>query len=278
MASKYYDWTHGRVHYHKRGLGEPLLLVHNVYPGASWEEWERNVAELSRKFTVYAIDLLGFGDSDRPRYFYKAETYVALVFDFVREVIQGSTYVAASGLSAAYVAEAVTWGDDWFRKLVLICPRSEPTGLEVPRWFAPVRRFMMTMAPMGAGYETMTGEKEMRDLLLDHLYHAREATPERVERLRKIAARHGSSYPYASLVTGYLDSDIMATLPKLSVPVLLVWGRQARPTPVGHSVRLKAITKDAHLEIIEDAGAWVHNEQSAKVNALIATYLNDKST
>ena len=76
MASKYYTWHYGRVHYQKRGMGDPLLLVHNVYPGASWEEYERNIAELSRHHTVYAMDLLGFGLSDAPRMKYTAATYV----------------------------------------------------------------------------------------------------------------------------------------------------------------------------------------------------------
>jgi pimeloyl-ACP methyl ester carboxylesterase len=276
MASKYYSWIHGNVHYDKRGMGDPLVLVHNIYPGASWEEYERNVQALARQFTVYSLDLLGFGGSDRPRYFYRAETYAELVFDFLREVIEGSAYVVASGLSAAYVARAVTWEDEWFRKLVLICPRSEPTGLEVPRWFAPVQRLLMTVPPTGASgyYETMTSDYALREFLLRSFYHTREATEERVQRLQDLARRPGSNFPYASLMTGYLDMSILEILPKVDVPVMLLWGRQARPSPVGHGVRLAAVTRRGRLETIEEAGAWVHAEQSAKVNTLIADFCN----
>ena len=87
MASNYYTWHHGRVHYQKRGLGDPLVLVHNVYPGASHEEYAHNIAELARHFTVYAMDLLGFGGSDAPRMKYTANTYTELVFDFLREEV-----------------------------------------------------------------------------------------------------------------------------------------------------------------------------------------------
>ena len=38
MASRYYTWHHGQIHYQKRGMGDPLVLVHNIYPGASHEE------------------------------------------------------------------------------------------------------------------------------------------------------------------------------------------------------------------------------------------------
>ena len=85
MASKYYSWHHGEIHYQKKGMGDPLVLVHNVYPGASHEEFSRNVDELARHFTVYAIDLLGFGGSDAPRMKYVADLYVELLFDFLRK-------------------------------------------------------------------------------------------------------------------------------------------------------------------------------------------------
>jgi pimeloyl-ACP methyl ester carboxylesterase len=274
MASKYYSWIHGKVHYDKRGMGDPLVLVHNIYAGASWEEYERNVAALARRFTVYSVDLLGFGGSDRPRIFYRAQTYAELVFDFLREVIKGSAYVVASGLSAAYVARAVTWEDEWFRKLVLICPRSEPTGLDVPRWFAPVQRLLMTVPPAGASgfYESMTGEQELREFLRGNYYRPREVTEERVARLQEYARRPGSTHAYASLLTGYLDMNILEVLPKVDVPVMLLWGRQARPSPVGHGVRLAAITRRCRLETVEEAGAWVHSEQSARVNGLIGEW------
>jgi pimeloyl-ACP methyl ester carboxylesterase len=69
-----------------------------------------------------------------------------------------------------------------------------------------------------------------------------------------------------------LDWSLLGSLPKVEVPILLVWGRQAKPTPVEHSVRLVAVARKCKLEVIEDAGAWVHHEQSAKVNRLIVEW------
>src|SRR4051812_28483987 len=136
MASKYYAWHHGDVHYQKRGLGDPLVLVHNVYPGASLEEFEHNVDELARHYTVYSLDLLGFGESASPRMKYTANLYTELLFDFLREVVAQPAHVVSSGLSCAYVTEVAAWRSNLFDKLVFICPRSEPTGLDIPRWLA----------------------------------------------------------------------------------------------------------------------------------------------
>ena len=277
MASRYYTWHHGAVHYQKRGLGDPLVLVHNVYPGASHEEFGHNINELARRFTVYALDLLGFGESDAPRMKYTAGTYTELIFDFLREEVGQPAHVVSSGLSCAYVTEVAAWRSNLFQKLVFLCPRSEPTGLDIPRWVAPIRHFMLSTPAVANGYyEAMTGRQELATFLQNHFHNPKHVTAELVERLYLNAQRKGGIGPYASLLTGYLDCHLLASLPKVENPVLLVWGRHARPTPVEHSVRLTAVARRSRLEVVENAGAWVHDEQSAAVNRLILRYLDDE--
>ena len=278
MASHYYAWHHGQVHYQRRGMGDPLVLVHNVYPGASHDEYERNLGELARHFTVYALDLLGFGDSDAPRLKYTANTYVELIFDFLREEVARPAHVVASGLSCAYVTEVAAWRSNLFGKLVFLCPRSEPTGLDIPRWLAPVQHLMLSTPAVASGYyETMTGRYEISTFLKNNFHNPKHVTEELVTRLHDRARRGGGIHPYASLLTGYLDCHLLSNLPKVANPVLLVWGRHARPTPVEHSVRLLALARNSRLEVVENAGAWVHAEQSAAVNRLVVDYLQKEA-
>jgi pimeloyl-ACP methyl ester carboxylesterase len=139
-----------------------------------------------------------------------------------------------------------------------------------------VRRLFLTTPPLGSGfYETMAGPAEVTLFLRNCFRSARRATPELVSRLVENARQTGSIHPYASLVTGYLDHPLLSALPRVQTPILLVWGRQARPTPVEHSVRLTALARNSRLEVIEHAGAWPHHEQSAQVNRLITSYLHD---
>jgi pimeloyl-ACP methyl ester carboxylesterase len=274
MASHYYSWHHGEVHYQRRGLGDPLLLVHNIYPGASWEEYERNVDQLSRHFTVYAIDLLGYGQSDMPRIKFTSQTYIELIFDFLREEVEEPAHVMAAGLSCAYVTEVAAWRANLFKKLVFLCPRSEPTGLDVPRWVAPLQHLMLSTPAVSSGYyETMTGRHELTTYLTNSFASAKAVTPGLVDRLYENSRRRGAIHPFASLITGYLDSSLLAKLPSVEHPLLLVWGRQARPTPVEHSVRILSVARHSHLEVVENAGAWVHAEQSAAVNRLVVDFL-----
>ena len=84
----YYDWRFGKVYYTKTGKGSPVLLVHDMMPGSSGYEWNKVVKALSTEHTVYTIDLLGCGRSDKPGITYTNFLYVQLICDFVKEVIK----------------------------------------------------------------------------------------------------------------------------------------------------------------------------------------------
>jgi len=200
-----------------------------------------------------------------------------LLYDFLREVIAQPAAVVSAGLSCAYVAEIAAWRPEWCTSLVFVCPRSEPTGLDSPRWFAPLRHFFLTTPPLGTGfYETMAGDAELNIFLRGCFYQSKHVTEELVDRLHENARRPGTIHPYAALVTGYLDKPLLTPLPRVRAPILLIWGRHARPVPVEHSVRLVALAPGARLEVIENAGAWPHYEQSAQVNKLIESYLRNE--
>ena len=66
----YYDWRFGKIYYTKKGTGSPLLLIHDTMPGASGYEWSRIEKQLAQEHTVYTIDLLGCGRSEKPEITY----------------------------------------------------------------------------------------------------------------------------------------------------------------------------------------------------------------
>ena len=61
-----YKWRLGNIYYTRTGSGKPLLLVHDLTPASSGYEWKNLVGKLAENHTVYTIDLLGFGRSEKP--------------------------------------------------------------------------------------------------------------------------------------------------------------------------------------------------------------------
>ncbi|KAF4376394.1 hypothetical protein G4B88_000082 [Cannabis sativa] len=77
----------------------PLLLVHGF--GASIPHWRRNIRTLAQNHTVYAIDLLGFGASDKPEGFpYTMETWAQLILDFLDEIVKKPTVLVGNSVGS----------------------------------------------------------------------------------------------------------------------------------------------------------------------------------
>src|SRR5947209_12179927 len=96
-----YRWRHGHVFY--KTLGDehapPLVLLHAPTIGASSYEMRKIVGALAQQYHIYALDLLGFGLSDRPQMDYTAETYINMCHHFLSEVVAGPAGIVASELS-----------------------------------------------------------------------------------------------------------------------------------------------------------------------------------
>ena len=66
MESKFIRTPSGKFHAMVAGAGAPVLLIHGRSVELnSWRTWEKNIAALGAQNRVYALDLLGYGDSDK---------------------------------------------------------------------------------------------------------------------------------------------------------------------------------------------------------------------
>ena len=88
-SGNYYKWRYGNIFYTKQGHGEPILLIHDLNPSSSSYEWTRIIKKLEKNYTVYTIDLLGCGHSDKPEIIYSTYLFVRLLADFTKEIIRG---------------------------------------------------------------------------------------------------------------------------------------------------------------------------------------------
>ena len=82
-----WTWRGHRIRYTIEGTGQPLVLIHGF--GASIGHWRKNIPVLAAAgYQVHALDLLGFGDSDKPALDYSLDLWVALLKDYWQEFIQ----------------------------------------------------------------------------------------------------------------------------------------------------------------------------------------------
>lgn len=119
----YYKWRLGDIYYTQTGKGPAALLIHGLEPDNSSADIEDMKEELSKTNTVYAVDLLGFGNSDAPWITYTNYIYVLLINDFIKDVIKSETcdIVAYEGACLAAL-QAHKMAKDYNGKVILINP------------------------------------------------------------------------------------------------------------------------------------------------------------
>lgn len=275
VALKYYESSIGQVAYFKRGWGDPLVMVHGIYPGASHDEFSRNIDALSKHFTIHAIDLLGFGDSDMPRTTYTAQLYQHLLRDFIVEEIGQAAHVMASGKSCGPVVALAVYNDSLVRKLVLIDPVVDPTQTDLgPNLAGKVQQFLLGTLSLGMGmYETITNEHELRRFLYSRYASAKNVTEARVGELKERATRRHAVHAFISDITGHLTIDVPRWLKYVRAETLILWGRYVGEPPTDRLLTPAAWSQGKRIEVIDSAAHWPHDEQSAKVNELVVAFL-----
>lgn len=120
--SECYNWKFGEIHYSIQGSGSPILLVHDLSCESSSFEWKRVINTLSKNNTVYAMDLIGCGRSDKPNITYTNYLYVQLITDFIKNVIKQKTHIITSGYSCSASIMACYIEPQLIQKLTLINP------------------------------------------------------------------------------------------------------------------------------------------------------------
>ena len=131
-SSNYYNWKFGNIYYQKTGSGSPLFLIHDLNHYSSSMEWGKVIDTLSREHTVYTIDLLGCGKSDKPAITYTCYLYVQLLTDFIRDIIGEKTDIVATGASVSFVTAACQNIADQICHIILVCPESIRTLAKAP--------------------------------------------------------------------------------------------------------------------------------------------------
>jgi pimeloyl-ACP methyl ester carboxylesterase len=104
FATRVAETTVGEIVYHtadKAIPGAPLMFLHGIFPGASSYEWSRIYPQFASGWRVLIPDMIGFGESQRPRPAATAEEQVRSLAEFLDAIVPGeSATIVASGLSA----------------------------------------------------------------------------------------------------------------------------------------------------------------------------------
>lgn len=260
----YYDWVYGRVAFYRMGVGDPLLLVHHPHPGGSAWEWRNIFPELANHHTVYALDLLGFGLSDRPNVGYGGAMYADLVHDFLQDVVGVPTMAVGSVLGASYVVNAAVRRPELISGLVL----SNPTGTLMHQSASAEGATWATLHTpvLGASlYNALMTRANIERVLTEQYYYDPQMVSAGLVRYIYTAAHQpGSQFAAASYLSGRLDLPMRMAFSSITQPTLLIWGRDAYYTPLSNAADLLYRHPNTTLQIIDECGMFPHDEKAGE--------------
>lgn len=126
-ASKHFKYKGYNVFYLEAGHGEPMIFLHNG--GSSHRIWENQLRHFSRKYRVYAMDNLGFGQSDKPDIDYPLDLHIDQLAAFIEHIGAERVILVGHCMGGAMSLNYTARYPEKVRKLILCNVYTEQTLL-----------------------------------------------------------------------------------------------------------------------------------------------------
>lgn len=281
---KTWRWNDHAIRYTVVGKGRPLLLIHGF--GASIGHWRKNISVLAEAgYQVFAVDLLGFGASDKPPLDYTLELWETLLADFWQDNIHEPTVFVGNSIGGLLALMIMAHQPHMAAGGVLL---NCAGGLNHrPEELNPILGLIMsTFSTLVSS--SLTGpflfdrvrQKSRLRSTLKQVYCDRSAiTDELVDILYKPSCDPGAQKVFASILTAPPGPRPSELLPQIQQPLLVLWGEEDPWTPIKGATIYQELA-DQHPERVSFAsipqtGHCPHDERPESVNTQIINWLHN---
>ncbi|MBD2092046.1 alpha/beta fold hydrolase [Microcoleus sp. FACHB-1515] len=259
-----------------------MLMLHGF--GAALTQWRSNLLPLSEHHSVYAIDLLGFGASEKAAATYNVALWVEQVYEFWQTFINRPIVLVGHSLGALVALTAASQHPDMVQGLALMTLPAARQELLSGRLQAIAGRLEGWMAqpflirPM---FQMLRRPAILRSILKLAYANADRVTEELIESFTIPTLDRGAARVFARLSQARTRSDFSletrSLLPRVQVPILLMWGERDRVIPLTWGRQLVNLHTDLRLVEIPDAGHCVYDECSDRVNQELIDWVRDRN-
>jgi len=255
IHSRYAQVGGYRVHYYEGGEGPPLVFVHGL--GAESLNWVPAMLDMRHQFHVYAVDLLGHGDSQKPDIAYSIEQQSEMLHQFLATQNLKSADVVGVSMGGWVALKLAVDHPEVVNRLVV----ADAAGLKFQtditvKTFLPsnpeeLQSFMARLTPRQypAPYPVT------RDFL--------NQVAERAWITRRI---FDSFLTYQDMLDGKLQA--------VKAPVLVIWGKQEKLIPLSVGEEMKQQLPNASLLVCSDSGHLAVFECWNKLEPDVAKFLS----
>lgn len=276
-----WTWRGHKIAYTVMGQGKPLFLIHGF--GASIGHWRQNIPVLAEAgYKVYAMDLLGFGGSDKAPIDYSLDLWQEQVRDFwLSEILEPTVFVGNS-IGGLLSLMLITNHPEIAAGGVLInCAgglNHRPGELNLPLRLMMGAFTKLVSNPLTGKliFNSVRKKNRIRNTLYQVYRDRNSVTDELIELLYQPSCDPGAQLVFASVLTAPPGPSPQDLLKNLQHPLLVLWGDQDPWTPIsGAKVYQQLVAANPAVEFfpIPNAGHCPHDENPDLVNRLILNWL-----
>ena len=255
----------------------PFLLLHGA--GSSLAQWRENLTALAAERPVYALDLLGFGESQKVACKVNTDLWTAQVADFWQTFLKRPMILMGHSLGSLVALQAATSHPERVARLVMLtlpAARQElggstaKVGAVVERWFAspllirPLFRLVRQPWLIRAALRAIAQDQSRVDTDLVNSF---------VQPTRQRGAARMFCYLVSSRTEDSFSPLTRALIPQLQVPTLLLWGKCDRIIPITWGRYINTLNRHLTFVEVEQAGHFFYDEIADELHDLLERWL-----
>jgi pimeloyl-ACP methyl ester carboxylesterase len=263
-AATFADVDGVRVRYTDTGEGPAVVFIHGF--ASSLDVWDGVMSEVAKTHRVLALDLKGFGWTDRPEGDYSpaAQTRLVLRLMDARGIDQaalvahswGASVALAVALSAPQRVTRLALYDAWVYEE------------QLPPTFYWARADGVGEAIFGIFYN-----QRVEDKIALAFYDKKFVTQKLVDATERALERPGATAAALAAVRGQRYSHVQERYKEIQQPTLLLWGRDDLVTMLSYGERLGNELAHAKLVVYPRCGHFPMVEAKAPSNAELIGFL-----
>ncbi len=263
----------------------PLMLLHGF--GASIGHWRHNLEILGDRHTVYALDMLGFGASEKAAANYSVDLWVEQMYDFWKAFIRKPVILIGNSIGSLISLAAAAKYPEMVKGLVMMSlPDPNIEKEAIPAFLYPlvatIKNFVANPLLIKPVFYLIRRPNILRRGATFAYANPETVTDELIEILATPTQDRGSARALTALVKAQNNPDyspnVKELLSNLKIPVLLIWGEKDKIIPFKLASEFTRHNENLQLLALENIGHCPHDECPERVNQAILDWIKSVSS
>lgn len=245
-----YKYDNMSINYQIYGQGKSLILLHGW--GLNFHTFDYLIEYLKEDYTVFAIDLPGFGQSDQPLNSYNLSQYVKFLSLFITELQIEKPIILGHSFGGRIAIKYVASNNEYVDKLILV----DSAGIKKHKTIKQTISII-------------------RYKLLKKYYKIKKDATKYNQLIKATGSNDfiNASNIMKGTMSKVIKEDLRKYVKKIKVETLLIWGKDDKETPYKDALYMSKHIKNCGLVTFENCGHFPYLEKKKYFHIVIGKYL-----